>query len=101
MITTVARSRRHGGRDNVMSFHVFESTMAETARHMLLLTVLMTDDSPPAERCERFLEILMNSSVRESTAEYIERIAERLERVTCAVFAGEIDTVSQIGRAHV
>jgi len=77
-----------------MSFHVFESTMAETARHMLLLTVLMTDDSPPAERCERFLEILMNSSVRESTAEYIERIAERLERVTCAVFAGEIDTVS-------
>mmetsp|Transcript_11209 Transcript_11209/g.46750 ORF Transcript_11209/g.46750 Transcript_11209/m.46750 type:complete len:131 (-) Transcript_11209:4148-4540(-) len=67
--------------------------MTEIARHVLLLAVLMTDDSPSTERCERFLEILMNARVRVSTAEYIERIAERLQRVACAVFAGEISTV--------
>ena len=93
VITTLARSRRHGGECKLMSFHIFESTMPEIARHVLLLAVLMTDDSPPTERCERFLEILMNARVRVSTAEYIERIAERLNRVACAVFAGEIGTV--------
>ena len=93
VITTLARSRRHGGECKLISFHIFESTMPEIARHVLLLAVLMTDDSPPTERCERFLEILMNARVRVSTAEYIERIAERLNRVACAVFAGEIGTV--------
>ena len=35
----------------------------------------------------------MNVRVRVSTAEYIERTAKRLNRVACAVFAGEIGTV--------
>ena len=79
--------------------------MTEIARHVLLLAVLMTDNSPSTERCERFLEILMNARVRVSTAEYIERIVERLNRVACAVFAGEIGTVlddpiSQITQLH-
>ena len=63
--------------------------MVETARHVLLLCVLMTDDVPPSERAERFLEIFMNATVRDSTAELIERFAQRLERVVGAMFAGE------------
>ena len=75
-----------------MNFHVFEANMVETARHILLLTVLFTDDTPPSDRVERFLEIFMNSSLRESTSQLVERFAERLERVVGAIFAGESDT---------
>ena len=85
---TLARSRRHAPRLD-LTFHVYESNMVETARHVLLLCVLMTDDVPPSERAERFLEIFMNATVRDSTAELIERFAQRLERVVGAMFAGE------------
>ena len=90
VFTTLARSRRHFPHRHI-HFHVHEPTMVETARHVLLLCVLMTDDLPPTERMERFLEIFMNATVRDSTAELIERHAQRLERVVGAIFAGEAD----------
>ena len=65
--------------------------MVEAARHVLLLCVLMSDDLPPSERVERFLEIFMNATLRESTAELVETCAARLERVVGAMFAGEAD----------
>jgi len=70
---------------------VYESSMVEAARHVLLLCVLMSDDLPPSERVERFLEIFMNATLRESTAELVETCAARLERVVGAMFAGEAD----------
>ena len=94
IVTTLARARRHFGPalgERSLKFHVYESTMAEAARHVLLLCVLMSDDLPPSERVERFLEIFMNATLRESTAELVERLAARLERVVGAVFAGEAD----------
>ena len=72
IVTTLARARRHFGPalgERSLKFHVYESTMAEAARHVLLLCVLMSDDLPPSERVERFLEIFMNATLRESTAE--------------------------------
>ena len=90
VFTTLARSRRHLPHRHV-HFYVHEPTMVETARHVLLLCVLMTDDLPPTDRMERFLEIFMNATVRDSTAELIERHAQRLERVVGAIFAGEAD----------
>ena len=94
IVTTLARARRHFGpalAERSLTFHVYESTMVEAARHVLLLCVLMSDDLPPSERVERFLEIFMNATLRESTAELVERLAGRLERVVGAVFAGEAD----------
>ena len=94
IVTTLARARRHVGPalgERSMTFHVYESSMVEAARHVLLLCVLMSDDLPPSERVERFLEIFMNATLRESTAELVETCAARLERVVGAMFAGEAD----------
>lgn len=94
IVTTLARARRHVGPalgERSLSFHVYESSMVEAARHVLLLCVLMSDDLPPSERVERFLEIFMNATLRESTAELVETCAARLERVVGAMFAGEAD----------
>ena len=100
IFTTLARSRRHNKtgalKERSLSFHVYESNMAETARHVLLLCVLMTDDLPPSDRVERFLEIFMNATLRDSTAELVERLAERLERVVGAIFAGEAEDTPEI-----
>lgn len=50
IFTTLARSRRHGNPNQPLHFHVHESNMVETARHILLLCILMTDDLPPTDR---------------------------------------------------
>ena len=93
IFTTTARSRRHGSSADAAppttSFFVHESSTVELARHVLLLCVLMTDDVPPADRVERFLEIFGNFTLRESTSQLVQRLAARLERVVGAIFAGE------------
>ena len=94
VFTTLARSRREGDPDQALHFTVHESHMVEVARHVLLISVLVRDDLPPTDRTERFLEIFMNATVRDSTAELIERHAQRLEEVVGAIFAGEVDAVA-------
>lgn len=50
IFTTLARSRRRGNPNQPLHFHVHESNMVESARHILLLCILMTDDLPPTDR---------------------------------------------------
>jgi hypothetical protein len=50
ILTTLARCKRRGDPDQALHFHVHEANMVETARHILLLCILMTDDLPPTDR---------------------------------------------------
>ena len=94
VFTTLARSRRGADKDKALVFYVHEAHVVELARQVLLVSVLASDDLPPTDRTERILEIWYNCSVRDSTAELIERHASRLSTVVGDIFAGDVDRVN-------